>query len=372
MGKLQVPNNIQNIMCSQKTFSAHRSRSVSLDGVSVQDKIKVWRSMIIVNKLVSHHLLAGLILAIVSQPSLANPLLSEGLSPKNNSEDISIADGLSTLAQASEVEETESEDTEAAEDTLRIVVTATRTEEDITNVPRSVRVIEREDLQQQLVLSNNLSDVLGKLIPGFSPPPLQSATRGFTLRGRNALVLIDGIPQNANGPGVDAFDTISPDSIERVEVVPGASAIYGDGATGGIVNIITRAPAEGEVTYEADFGVIASLTNLDNDGSISYTGGLGVAAAQDGFDGRLSISYDVENARFDADGNRIIPISGINDADRLGLLAKVGYDIDDNQRLGFSYNFFRNTITTEFTTDPAVTLEPGTQVARPLFLGDFD
>ncbi|MEM9265633.1 MAG: TonB-dependent receptor [Cyanobacteria bacterium P01_F01_bin.13] len=201
---------------------------------------------------------------------------------------------------------------------------------------------------------------------------LQSATRGFTLRGRNALVLVDGVPQNANGPGVDAFDTIATDSIERIEVVPGASAIYGDGATGGIVNIITRAPAEGAVTYEADFGVIASLTNLDNDGSISYTGGLGVAGAEDGFDGRLSISYDVENARFDADGNRIIPISGINDADRLGLLAKVGYDFDDNQRLGLSYNFFRNTITTEFTTDTAVTTEEGTQVARALFLGDFD
>ncbi|MEM9483235.1 MAG: TonB-dependent receptor [Cyanobacteria bacterium P01_F01_bin.116] len=328
--------------------------------------------MTIVNKLVSHHLLAGLILAIVSQPSLANPLLSEGLSPKNNSENISTTDRSPTLAQASEAEETESEDIETAEDTLRIVVTATRTEEKITNVPRSVRVIDREDLQQQLQLSNNLSDVLGKLIPGFSPPPLQSSTRGFTLRGRNALVLVDGVPQNANGPGVDSFDTIAPDSIERIEVVPGASAIYGDGATGGIVNIITRTPAEGAITYEADFGVIASLTNLNDDGSISYTGGLGVAAAQDGFDGRLSISYDVENARFDANGNRIIPISGINDADRLGLLAKVGYDIDDNQRFGLSYNFFRNTITTEFTTDPAVTTEPGTQVARPLFLGDFD
>ncbi|MEM9809315.1 MAG: TonB-dependent receptor plug domain-containing protein, partial [Cyanobacteria bacterium P01_D01_bin.56] len=340
--------------------------------------------MKIVSKLVSHNLLTGLILAIITQPGLANPLLTEGLHPDNNSEDLTATEySLPALAQTPEtseaeepdsedVEESENDDAETADDTLRIVVTATRTEEEITNVPRSVRVIDREDLQQQLVLSNNLSDALGKLVPGFSPPPLQSSTRGFTLRGRTALVLIDGVPQNANGPGVDEFDTIAPDSIERVEIVPGASAIYGDGATGGIVNIITRAPAEGEITYEADFGAIASLTNLDNDGSISYTGGFGVAAAGDEGDVRLSISYDVENARFDADGNRIIPISGINDADRLGLLAKIGYNIDDNQRLGITYNFFKNEITTEFTTDPAVTLEPGTQVARPLFLGEFD
>ena len=341
--------------------------------------------MTILSKLVSHNLLTGLILAVIAQPGLANPLLLEELSLDNHPEDISATESLPTLAQTlleeiPEAEETEGEnaeefendDTEAAEDTLRIVVTATRTEENIVDIPRSVRVIEREDLQQQLVLSNNLSDALGKLIPGFSPPPLQSSTRGFTLRGRNALVLVDGVPQNANGPGVDAFDTIAPDSIERVEVVPGASAIYGDGATGGIVNIITRAPTEGEITYEADFGTIASLTNLDNDGSLSYTGGFGVAAAGDEGDVRLSISYDVENARFDADGNRIIPISGINDANRLGILTKIGYNIDDDQRFGITYNFFRNTITTEFTTDPAVTLEPGTQVARALFLGEFD
>ena len=339
--------------------------------------------MTILSKLVSHNLLAGLILAVVIQPGLANPLLLEELRLDNHPEDISATDSLPTLAQTLETpdaeetesensEESENDDTEAAEDTLRIVVTATRTEANIVDIPRSVRVIDREDLQQQLVLSNNLSDALGKLIPGFSPPPLQSSTRGFTLRGRNALVLIDGVPQNANGPGVDAFDTIAPDSIERIEVVPGASAIYGDGATGGIVNIITRAPAEGDITYEADFGVIASLTNLDNDGSFSYTGGLGVAAAEEEGDVRLSINYDIENARFDADGNRIIPISGINDADRLGILAKIGYNIDDDQRVGVTYNFFKNEITTEFTTDPAVTAEPGTQVARALFLGDFD
>ncbi|MEM7061930.1 MAG: TonB-dependent receptor [Cyanobacteria bacterium P01_B01_bin.77] len=333
--------------------------------------------MTILSRLVSHNLLAGMILTIVVQPSLASDSLSEGVSL--DAQVITAAE--STVAQTSAddtpaAEETGSEDAAASEeteaDTLRIVVTATRTEEEITNVPRSVRVVDREDLQQQLVLSNNLIDALGKLVPGFSPPPLQSATRGFTLRGRNALVLIDGVPQNANGPGVDAFDTIAPDSIERVEVVPGASAIYGDGATGGIVNIITRAPAEGDITYEADFGVIASLTNLDNDGSFSYTGGLGVAAAEEEGDVRLSINYDIENARFDADGNRIIPIGGINDADRLGILAKIGYNIDDDQRVGVTYNFFKNEITTEFTTDPAVTAEPGTQVARSLFLGDFD
>ena len=127
--------------------------------------------MTILSRLVSQNLLAGAILTIAVQPSLANAPLSEGVSL--DSQVITVAE--STVAQtsaddtpaaedadsenAAESEETEeTEETEA--DTLRIVVTATRTEEEITNVPRSVRVVDREDLQPQLQLSNNLSDAL--------------------------------------------------------------------------------------------------------------------------------------------------------------------------------------------------------------------
>ena len=346
--------------------------------------------MTISSKLVGYSMLASLIVAIAGQPGMADDRQSHSSDLDTIHRTEHDGQTASQLVQAPAEEDADNSDTEAeeeeadeageetdevveeADDTLRIVVTATRTEENIIDIPRSVRVIDREDIQQQLELSNNLPDILSKLIPGFAPPPLQSSTRGFTLRGRNALVLVDGIPQNANGPGIDTFTTISPDSIERIEVVPGASAIYGDGATGGVVNIITRAPVEDGIVYNADFGVVASLTNLDDDGSFSYTGGLGVAAAEDGADVRLSVNYDIDNARFDANGDRIVPVSGINEADRLGVLAKLGYDIDDNQRIGITYNFFRNTRDTEFTTDTAVTAEPGTQTARPLFLGEFD
>ncbi|MEM9267137.1 MAG: hypothetical protein AAGA46_16595 [Cyanobacteria bacterium P01_F01_bin.13] len=153
--------------------------------------------MTILSRLVSQNLLAGLILTIVVQPSLANVPLLEELSL--GSEDSTAVGNLSTLAQTSVEDMSEAEENgsaaeskdreEAADDALRIVVTATRTEEVITNVPRSVRVIDREDLQQQLELTNNLSDVLGKLIPGFAPPPLQSATgRTHTFLYNLALV----------------------------------------------------------------------------------------------------------------------------------------------------------------------------------------
>ncbi|MEL6398366.1 MAG: TonB-dependent receptor [Cyanobacteria bacterium J06626_4] len=256
-------------------------------------------------------------------------------------------------------------------DTIQVVVTATRTEEDVLDVPRTVRIIERAAIQQQLELTNNLPDILGNLVPGFSPPPLQIGTRGFTLRGRNIQVLVDGVPQNPNGPLFFELNTISPDSLERIEVIPGASALYGDGAAGGTINLITRAPVEEGVIYRADIGTRVGLTSIEGD-SFGYTVGLDVAGAENGVDGRISVNYDVRNAQFDANGDRIIPVVGLGEYDRLGLLTKLGYDIDENQRIGLTYSFYRDQTDSEFTSDPAILDIPGTQVARPLFLGEFD
>ncbi|MEM8808441.1 MAG: TonB-dependent receptor, partial [Cyanobacteria bacterium P01_G01_bin.38] len=261
---------------------------------------------------------------------------------------------------------------EAADpDSIQLVVTATRTEEDILDVPRSVRVIDREQIEQQLELTNNLPDILGELVPGLSPPPVQTTTRGFTLRGRNALILIDGVPQNPNGPIGFELNTIAPDSIERIEVVPGASAIYGDGATGGTINIITRAPLEEGVVYNADIGTRVGLTSVEED-SFSYEFGFGVAAADERADGRLSLTYDINNARFDADGDRIPPETGISDTNRLGLLAKLGYDLDDDQRLAFTYSFYEDALDSVFATDTSIFTIPGTQTARAIRTGSID
>ena len=120
-----------------------------------------------------------------------------------------------------------------------MVVTATRTEEDVVNIVRSVTVITRDQIEQQSKLSTNLADILAKTVPGFGSPTNRSNTFGQTLRGRNISVLIDGVPQNANLQSIHAaLTTIDPSAIERIEVVRGPNAIYGGQATGGVVNII--------------------------------------------------------------------------------------------------------------------------------------
>ncbi|MEM9267140.1 MAG: TonB-dependent receptor [Cyanobacteria bacterium P01_F01_bin.13] len=329
--------------------------------------------MIILSRLVSHNFLAGLILAVFIQPSLGNSALAVGVSTDTPSEDSTVADSLMIVAQAStedgqDAEESAAEETEG--DTLRIVVTATRTEESVLDVPRAVTVISREQIQQQRQFTNNLPDILGQLVPGLGPPTLQSSTRNLTLRGRSALILIDGVPQNPNSGFNTELNHIDPDVIERVEILRGPSAIYGDGATGGIINLITRSATDREVEYELGANISTSLTSVEDD-SFGYGVKIGAAGSDDRTNLRAILSYDVTNAQFDANGDRIPP-NRLADTDRLGFLAKIGHEFTDQQRVGLTYSFYsENQANTSFVTDSSIRDIAGLQTARAIDIGEI-
>ncbi len=255
-------------------------------------------------------------------------------------------------------------------DAIQLVVTATRTEEDVLDIPRSVTVIEREQLEQQQQFTDNFADILGRLVPGLGPPTLQNSTRGLSLRGRTALILIDGVPQNPNSGFNTELNTIDPAVVERVEILRGPSAVYGDGATGGIINIITRSATDEPAAYSIDIGTSTSLTSLQDD-SFGYNVQLGAAGSQEDGDAQIILSYDANSAQFDANGDRIPP-NGLSDVTGLGVLAKLGYNISPQQRLGLSYNLYRETLDTQFGSDPAIIQIPGLQPARAIDIGDID
>jgi len=96
------------------------------------------------------------------------------------------------------------------EDAIQVVVTATRTEEEIQDVPRSVTVITREQIEEQSQLNTNISDILGQTVPGFGSPTFRNSDR-LRPRGRDIQVLIDGVPVTSNNRvGSAAFRSISP------------------------------------------------------------------------------------------------------------------------------------------------------------------
>ena len=281
--------------------------------------------------------------------------------------DVSQAEPLSQATPEQGSDETDDDaDKETTEDAepLRIVVTATRTEENILDVPRSITVIDREDIERELLFTNNLPDILGKLVPGYGAPTQEDRTTA-TLRGRPVIILIDGVPQTPNNDGFStSLSTIAPELVERIEVLRGPSAIYGDGGTGGVVNIITRRPTEDSIAYNLSVGADVGLTSNQRD-RYGYSGQFGVSAANERADGLLSISYDNAGAQFNADGDRILP-NGIANNERLGFLAKAGFNLTDEQRLGLTYSFFRQLRDTEFTFDNAVAADPDAEFGRAL------
>jgi iron complex outermembrane recepter protein len=250
-----------------------------------------------------------------------------------------------------------------------VTVTATRTIESVAAVPGAVTVLDREQVRDQADLSNSVSDALGKLVPGLSPGSQSLSTFGQTLRGRNALVLIDGVPQSTNRNVSRDLTTIDPSAIERVEVIRGATSVYGEGATGGIINIITRRPAEGRLDLTTDFGFNASLSHPSDSlgGWVRQT-----ASSKLGrFDFLVSGSFDRAGGVFDADGDRIPPDphgqGGPADTDAVNLFGKFGLDLTRSQRLQFTVNRFASEQETGYASDPTVNSLPAlSQKARAI------
>jgi iron complex outermembrane recepter protein len=127
-----------------------------------------------------------------------------------------------------------------------IVVTASAMEEPINTVPRNITVVTREDIEQ--APSKNIVDLLNREA-GINVRSLFGSDKQavIDMRGMGAtaasdvIVMVDGIRMNSSDmSGVD-FSAIPLEMIERIEIVRGAgSVIYGSGAVGGVINIVTR------------------------------------------------------------------------------------------------------------------------------------
>jgi iron complex outermembrane receptor protein len=233
-------------------------------------------------------------------------------------------------------------------------------------VPASVTVIEREEIEAQEKTSRTLGEMLGKLVPGLATGVGSQTNWGQTLRGRNMLVLIDGVPQTTIRNASRDLYTIDPAAVERVEIIRGASAVYGQGGAGGVINIITKAPTKQGTEFTTEVGAVSSLTHI---GSESLGGWLrqGASGRRGAVDYTLSAALEHVPGAYDADGDRIPPDPSqgdLYDTDSLNLLGKLGWS-GDNQRLEFTANTFRSRQDTEYVSDPAVNAEPaGTVPAR--------
>jgi len=141
-------------------------------------------------------------------------------------------------------------------DLPEVVVTATKTEMNVKDVPSAVQVITKEDIEARG--ARTLKDVL-RFATGVNI--MRSGTReSVSIRGfdsRFSMILVDGkriaseIDQNYE------LDRISMENIERIEIVRGpVSSLYGTEALGGVVNIITKKSTKQSFTVNSDNGFL--------------------------------------------------------------------------------------------------------------------
>lgn len=233
----------------------------------------------------------------------------------------------------------------AAEQALgNVVVSASRSNVEADKAPQTVQIISKRDIEQQLSISTNSSDALSNLIPSYTPSRGKMNGSGETLRGRTPLILVDGVPQsNPTRPTGREAHTIDFSMVDRIEVIQGASAINGLGATGGTINIVTKSPAKGSFNQHLDVQATVPTSNLGDD-ALSYKTSYQVDGRKDKLEYLFSLAYEDQGLYRDAQDRRIGADNtqgDLMDSRSYDVLAKLGYWIDDDQRLQFSVNRYQ-------------------------------
>ncbi|MBI1835837.1 MAG: TonB-dependent receptor [Flavobacteriia bacterium] len=144
------------------------------------------------------------------------------------------------------IQQSYSQDTIQNKNIEGVVITSSRSEQNINEVGRSISVISSEEIQNSVY--TNVSELLSKkegiyiVGNGQTPGSLQS----LFLRGANSehtMILIDGVRINNPSSTDNAINLaeLSLANIERIEIVRGShSTLYGSSAIGGVINIITK------------------------------------------------------------------------------------------------------------------------------------
>ncbi|OGA04884.1 MAG: hypothetical protein A2W68_07655 [Betaproteobacteria bacterium RIFCSPLOWO2_02_64_14] len=148
-----------------------------------------------------------------------------------------------------------------------VVVTATRFSDRYVDTPVNMTVISAEDIRQSSAktVADILAEQAGIAIHDFFGNNAAATTidlRGFGITGgQNTLILLDGRRVTDIDLSGVQWSAVPLNAVERIEIVRGGGAVlYGDGATAGVINIITRSPAKvgNGVTVQGRLGSYAT------------------------------------------------------------------------------------------------------------------
>jgi outer membrane receptor for ferrienterochelin and colicins len=131
-----------------------------------------------------------------------------------------------------------------------VTISATRTDKRIEDQPMRVEVLGAEEIEEKQLMTPGdivmmLNEMGGLRVQATSPSLGAASVRVQGMRGRYTRFLSDGLPLFGADVGGLGLLQIPPADLGQVEVIKGvASALYGAGALGGVVNLISKRPTK--------------------------------------------------------------------------------------------------------------------------------
>ena len=224
-----------------------------------------------------------------------------------------------------------------------VVITANRIKEKKTDAVANVTIIDQKKLQQFIKIAPDMSHLIGMIEPAMSLSTNTTNNRYQNLRGRSILVLIDGIPQSTPLRATDRdIRSIDPAAVERIEIVKGATSIYGNGAIGGIMNIVTKkSPKNVILGGQTTIGASARDSFKENRG-FGYRFNQQIYGNYKGFSYLVDGAINQTGSAIVVTGEYISPRYGLGDVRTYNGLVKLGYQFDDDNKVEAMYNFYQS------------------------------
>lgn len=224
----------------------------------------------------------------------------------------------------------------------------------------SMTLLDTKTLTEQTSINSNLNEMLSKSVPGMAVSTESASTYGQGIRGRDMLVLIDGIPQSTPVRSSSReLRSIDVAAIEQIEVVRGTTALYGYGSTGGIVNMVTKRSVYNKDTLQCVSSISGNTALIFANNAYMKSGPLGGRLNQQISGQKKNIYFNVGGTiehigkYYDARGD-LIPLDplgqgGMANTNNYNIQAKAGCHLDSLSSIEGSVNYYTSTQGPGFT-----------------------
>nr|WP_113865015.1 TonB-dependent siderophore receptor [Brenneria salicis]NMN90574.1 iron complex outermembrane receptor protein [Brenneria salicis ATCC 15712 = DSM 30166]RBP66935.1 iron complex outermembrane receptor protein [Brenneria salicis ATCC 15712 = DSM 30166]RLM32220.1 ligand-gated channel protein [Brenneria salicis ATCC 15712 = DSM 30166] len=223
----------------------------------------------------------------------------------------------------------------------QMVVSASRTLRTVGQMAQTTWVIDGSQIEQQVQGGKELKDVLAQLIPGLDVSSQSRTNYGMNMRRRSIVVMVDGVRLNSSRSDSRQLDSIDPFNIAHIEVISGATSLYGGGSTGGLINLVTK-KGQADRQVELELGSKTGFrSKRDHDDRVAAA----VSGGNENLAGRLSVTYQKFGAWYDGNGNDVLldnTQTGLQYSDRLDVMGTGTLQIDEHQQLQLVTQYYKS------------------------------